>query len=113
MRSPPGGDGSRWLFLRVVPEVAFALRGGPASPQAKALRRLAASLGLILEQRRPGSEHPAMQLWFRTAVPAGADEARVLKALEESPVIEEGTFSLRERYPLNLLARGWTIVTPL
>lgn len=100
----------RWLFLRVLPEVALALRGGPSVPKSTALQRIAASLGLTLERRNPEVDHPALQLWFRTALPDSADGLEILRRLKQSSAIAKGVLAQRDGYP-NVLT-GWTIATP-
>lgn len=107
-----GANLPRWLYLRVRPEVASALNSGRATPGSAALRQVADSLGLTLEHRNPEVDHPALQLWFRAALPYGADGQSLLQELERIEVIDRVTLSSPEGLPLDLLSGGWTITTP-
>jgi hypothetical protein len=108
-----GGSHSRWLFLRVPPEIASALKGGSATPTSIDLQRDIASLGLTLEKRKPESDHPALELWFRADLSGADDVPRVLRTLRRNRSIETATLSPPEEVPIDLFSTGWTIAPPV
>lgn len=112
LQASSGAESSGWLFLRVPQAVAMALRGGPPTATSTALQRTAKSLGLNLEQRIPGADHPALQLWFRVALPSGVDCREILKKLTQTSAVEAGTLSL-PKPSIDLFSGGWTLVTPV
>jgi hypothetical protein len=109
-----GGRGqARWLFLRVAPDVAAALKGGSPTPGSIDLQKDISSLGLTLEKRKPESEHPALELWFRANLSGAGDVSRVMRTLRKNRFIETATLSPPEEAPIDLFSTGWTIAPPL
>ena len=113
VRGSGRGGRSRWLFLRVPPEVASALKSGVPTASARDLQRDIASLGLTLEKRNPESDHPALQLWFRADLTDAGDVAHVLSTLRRNRWIDTATLSPPEEISIDLLSAGWTITTPV
>jgi len=108
-----GGVGPRWLFLRVPPDVAWALKGGSPTPGSIDLQRDISSLGLTLEKRKPESDHPALELWFRADLSRAGDVSRVLRTLRRNRSIETATLSPPQEVSFDLFSSGWTIAPPL